>query len=105
MSLPLDVWVMMLFSAAVFFGVSLWLLVYTLRQEERKMRILQEQGALDTHAPAALDDLRAWILAHPDDPAAETARARYRECAEALRSTDEHFYAWSDADIRALEDL
>jgi hypothetical protein len=105
MSLPLDVWAMMLFSAAVFFGVSLWLLVYTLRQEERKMRILQEQQALDTHAPAALDDLRAWIAAHPGDPAVETARARYRECVEALRSTDEHFYDWRDADIRALDDL
>jgi hypothetical protein len=33
--LPFDVWAMMIFSALVFFGVSIWVLVYTLIQEER----------------------------------------------------------------------
>lgn len=102
MSLPLDVWAMMLFSALAFFGTSISLLMYTLHQEERKMELLQEQDALDTHSPAALDDLRAWIDAHPADPDVKTAQNAYRNCVQALRSTDRHFYDWSDAEIEAL---
>lgn len=98
-ALPLDVWIMMLFSVAVFFGISLWMLVYTLRQEERKMRILKEQDGLDTYPPAALHDLRTWIDTHPDDPDVETAQTRYCACIEALRSSNDHFYAWRDADL------
>ncbi|PSQ95791.1 MAG: hypothetical protein BRD55_09180 [Bacteroidetes bacterium SW_9_63_38] len=101
-ALPLDVWIMMLFSAAVFFGGSLWMLIYTLRQEDRKLRILREHGALDTYAPAALRDLRAWIEAHPNDLDVDTARRRYDECVEALRSTDEHVYDWSEADLNQI---
>ena len=102
-ALPLDVWVMMLFSAAVFFGISLWMLVYTLRQEERKLRILRDEDALDTYAPAALRELRAWIEVHPDDPDLETARTRYDECVEALRTSDTHVYDWSTADLEEFD--
>jgi hypothetical protein len=94
---------MMLFSAAVFFGISLWMLVYTLRQEERKLRILRDEDALDTYAPAALRELRAWIDTHPDDPDGETARTRYDECVEALRTTDTHVHDWSAADLEEFD--
>jgi len=105
MSLPFDVWAMMIFSILAFFGVSLWTLVLTLRQEDRKMEILRSEDALDTHSPAALRDLHRWIEAHPEDPDAEAARAVYRECLEALRSTERHVYDWSEADIQSLERL
>jgi hypothetical protein len=105
MSLPFDVWAMMIFSILAFFGVSLWTLVLTLRQEDRKMEILRSEDALDTHSPAALRDLRRWIEAHPDDPDADEARAIYHECLEALRSTDRHVYDWSEAEIQSLERL
>lgn len=101
-TLPLDVWVMMLFSAAVFFGGSLWMLVSSLRQEERKMRILEEEHTLDPYSPAALRDLRAWIDAHPDDPDIERARTRYRECVDALQQADRHVYDWTAADLSSL---
>lgn len=105
MSLPFDVWAMMIFSILAFFGVSLWTLVLTLRQEDRKMEILRSENALDTHSPAALRDLRRWIEAHPDDPDADEARAVYHECLEALRSTERHVYDWSEAEIQSLERL
>jgi len=101
-ALPPDVWIMMLFSATVFFGGSLWMLVYTLRQEERKMRILNQEHAVDTYSPAALRDLRAWMEAHPNDPDVERARARHRECVDALRSADRHVYDWDPNEIDAL---
>jgi hypothetical protein len=104
-TLPADVWAMMIFSALVFFGVSLWALIYTLRQEERKMELLQSEPTIDTHSPAALRDLRAWIDAHPDDPDADAARETYRECVDALRTADRHVYAWTAADLEALDDL
>jgi hypothetical protein len=105
LSLPLDVWIMMLFSILAFFGVSLWMLIYSLRQEERKMEILETEGQIDTHPPQALNELRTWIQDHPHDPDVEMAREIYRECVEALQSTDRHFYDWSNADVERLESL
>jgi len=107
LGMPLDVWAMMLFSIAVFFGVSIWALIYSLIQEERKMEILNEEGALDTYSPRALRDLRVWLRAHPDPdaPAVVAGRQAHRECVEALRSTDRHFYEWTEAEIEQLERL
>ncbi len=105
LGLPLDVWAMMLFSIAVFFGTSIWALTYSLLQEERKMRILEEEGALDTYSPRAVRDLKAWLQAHPrsDAPAVKEGRQAYRECIEALRSTNRHFYDWTQEEIDQLE--
>jgi hypothetical protein len=104
-ALPPDVWAMMIFSVLVFFGVSICALVFTLRQEEQKMEILRAEDELDTHSPRALADLRAWIEAHPTDADVEGARATYRDCVDALRSTERHFYDWSVEDIDRLEPL
>lgn len=103
--LPLDVWAVMIFSILIFFGVSIWMLVYSLREEERKMDILTSEEAIDTHSPTALRELRSWIEAHPDDPDLEDAKATYRECADAVQSTNRHFYDWSSDDIAQLEPL
>ncbi|MFO8098078.1 MAG: hypothetical protein R6T83_00470 [Salinibacter sp.] len=102
LGLPLDVWAMMLFSIVVFFGTSTWAMVYSIVQEERKMRILRDEGALDTHSPRALQDLSAWLEAHSESGTADAVEARraYDACVDALRSTDRHFYNWSDEDLR-----
>lgn len=103
--LPPDVWAMMIFTILVFFGVATWALVYSLRQEEEKMQILRAEGTLDTHSPAALRDLRAWIESHPGDPDVDEAREVHDECVEILKTTNRHFYEWSEADIHALRQL
>ena len=41
LGLPLDVWATMLFCILAFFGASIWVLVYTLRQEETKLALFQ----------------------------------------------------------------
>ena len=105
MSLPADVWVMMIFSILAFFGVSIWALVYTLRQEEQKMIILSSEKSIDTHSPRALRELKQWIDANADDPDIEVARDTYRECVDAVRSTDQHFHDWTKAEIDELETL
>jgi hypothetical protein len=96
---------MMIFSILVFFGVSIFVLVYSLLQEEEKMQILRSQDTLDTFSPQALDDLRAWIEAHPTDPAGDAARDAYRECVDALGAANQHFYDWTDEEIRQLDAL
>lgn len=104
-SLPLDVWVMMAFSIVAFFGVSIYTLLYTLRQEERKLQILRSEDDIDTHSSAALRDLYAWINAHPDDPDVEEARQTYQHCVDVLRTTNQHVYHWSEDEIDDLPSL
>jgi hypothetical protein len=107
LGLSLDVWVTMLFCVVAFFGVSIWVLVYTLRQEEKKLALFKTEGDLDTYSPRALRDLRRWIEAQPDlhDPEVEEAKALYNNCVETLKTTDRHFYEWSASEIERLDPL
>lgn len=107
LGLSLDVWATMIFCVLAFFGVTAWTLIYTLRQEEKKLALFKTEGDLDPYSPRALRDLRAWIEAHPnpDAPDVESARAAYNDCVETLRTTERHFYAWSEREIEHLETL
>ncbi|MFB6273145.1 MAG: hypothetical protein ABEL51_09660 [Salinibacter sp.] len=107
LGLSLDVWATMLFCVVAFFGVSIWALVYTLRQEEKKLALLEAEGGIDAYSPEALRELRAWIEAHPDPNAPDVQKAReyYNDCVDTLRTTDRHFYAWSPSDIERLDTL
>jgi len=107
LGLSLDVWATMIFCVLAFFGVSIWALVYTLREEDKKLALLKTESDLDTYSPAALSDLRRWIESHPDPTHrdVEAARAAYNDCVNTLRTTDRHFYAWSSAEIDRLDTL
>jgi hypothetical protein len=107
LGLTLDVWATMLFCVFAFFGVAIWALVYTLRQEEKKLALFETAGDLDTYSPRALRDLRRWIEAHPNPHAldVEEARSLYNDCVETLKTTDRHFYRWSEAEIERLDTL
>lgn len=107
LGLSLDVWATMIFCVVAFFGVTLWILVYTLRQEDKKLALFKTEGDLDTYSPRALRDLRAWIEAHPnpDAPDVQEARAAHNDCVETLKTTDRHFYAWAEEDIEQLDTL
>lgn len=102
-----DVWATMTFCVVAFFGVTLWILVYTLRQEDKKLALFKTEGDLDTYSPQALRDLRAWIEAHPnpDAPDVQEARAAHNDCVETLKTTDQHFYGWTNEDIEELSTL
>ena len=107
LGLSLDVWATMLFCIVAFFGVSIWVLIYTLRQEDTKLALFETEGDLDSYSPKALHDLRRWIESHPDPthPDVESARALYNDCVETLKSTHRHFYSWSDADIEGFDTI
>lgn len=107
LGLSFDVWATMIFCVLAFFGVSIWVLVYTLWQEEKKLALFETEGDLDTYSPRALRDLRRWIEAHParNDPDVDEARALYNDCVETLKTTDRHFYEWSASEIERLDTL
>ncbi|ELY92512.1 hypothetical protein C483_07814 [Natrialba hulunbeirensis JCM 10989] len=105
MPLPAEVLGMLAFTLLAFWGISLWALTRTLRQESRKVEILKHQDRMDTYSPRALADLREWVETNPNDPLADRAREQYNECVDVLTQTDRHFYDWSDTEIEQLERL
>jgi ABC-type nickel/cobalt efflux system permease component RcnA len=105
MALSAAAWVVMIGSIALLWVPALWALFRTLRDEDRKLELLDEQGAIDTYSPEALAELRDWIRAHPDDEYAPEARERYNDCVETLRTIDEPFYDWSESEIEDLETI
>lgn len=105
MTLSAAAWVVLIGSIVLLWVPSLWALVRTLRDEDRKLDLLDEQGHVDTYSPRALAELREWIRTNPDDEYAPEARERYNDCVETLRAIDEPFYEWSDEEIADLETL
>ncbi|MDG5817332.1 hypothetical protein [Natronococcus sp. A-GB7] len=105
MDLTTDVLAMLVFTLLSFWGVATAALVLTLRQESRKVEILEHQDQMDTYSPTALAELREWIEKNPDDPLVEEARSQYNECVKALKETDNHFYDWDRTAIESLEQL
>lgn len=103
MALSAAVWLVMLGAIGVLWLPASWALYRTLRDEERKLALFDDQGEIETYSPRGLTELRDWIQSHPDDEYAPEARARYNDCVETLREIDEPFYDWSDAEIEELE--
>lgn len=105
MALSIEVLAMLSFTLLAFWGVASWALVKTLRQEGRKVEMLEDQDKLDTYSPEALAELREWIKKNPEDPVVDRARRQYNDCVDALEQTDHYFYDWSDREIENLERL
>lgn len=103
MALSAVAWAMMVLSIVLLPGVAIVILVRSLRSEERKLELLDEQGQIDSYSPRALRELREWIEANPDDPYAAEARERYNECVSTLREIDEPYYDWSEEEIEELK--
>ncbi|WP_121741862.1 hypothetical protein [Natronorubrum halophilum] len=101
--LSIEVLGMLIFTLLAFWGVALWALVRTLRQEGRKVELLSHQDRVDTYSPKALAELREWVEDNRDDPLVDEVRERHNECVEVLETTDRHYYNWSDAEIERLE--
>lgn len=105
MALTIEVMGMLVFTLAAFWGIASWALIRTLRQESRKVEILEHQDRMDTYSPKALAELREWVVSNPDDPLVEEVREQYNECVEVLKETDRRYYDWSDEQIESLERL
>ncbi|WP_331235852.1 hypothetical protein [Natronorarus salvus] len=100
-----ETWIGIGVAIVAFWGIASWAMIRTLRQEERKTAILDEQRRMDTYSPKALSELREWIEANPEDPYVEDAKHKHNECVRNLRETDRQFYDWSEVEIERLEPL
>ena len=100
-----EAWIGMIIAIVAFFGIGGWSLIRTLRQDDRKMKLIDKQERIETYSPKALEDLRTWIENNPGDPYADDAKAKYNDCVEALKEQPEQFYDWSDQEIESLEKL
>jgi hypothetical protein len=105
MALSMGAWVVMLGVIVVLWGTAVWALTRSLRDEDEKLELLNEQGEIDTYSPRSMAELREWIQANPGNKHASKARSRYNECVETLERIDKTFYDWSRAEIDALEKL
>ena len=104
-AMTLETWIGLGIAIILFWGVATWALIRTLRQEERKVQILERQDRMDDYSPKALNDLREWIENNPEDPLVEDARRRYNETVETLKSVDDRYYDWSDDEVESLETI
>ena len=105
MALSLTTWVVMVAIIGILWGGATLTIRRSMRDEDHKLELINQQGKIDTYSPRALADLREWIENNPDDPYAEEARARYNDCVETLQEIDEPFYDWNDDEIASLETL
>lgn len=105
MALSTVAWITMILAILALPGVASVILIKSLRTEERKLRLLKDQGTIDSYPPRALRELREWAQANPNDPYAPEARQRYNECVRSLREIDEPYYDWSDEEIAELETI
>lgn len=95
----------MIVLVGVLWGVATWALYRSLRDEEQKHMLLEEQDEIDTYSPKELAELKDWIQANPSDESVEEARQRYNECIENPQRIDKTFYNWDDHDIESLEKI
>lgn len=103
--LSLETWIGMIIAIIAFWGIAVWALIKTLGQEDQKVELLENQERIETYSPKALQDLREWIEANPNDPLAEEAKEAYNECVETLKEQDDRFYDWSEEKVENLETL
>ncbi|ALM51927.1 hypothetical protein [Halomonas huangheensis] len=89
--------VVMVASIIALWGVAILALVYSMRQEDRKLVLLQEQGDFEPFSPAAQRDIEDWIRRHPEGQDADEMRELLDAQQRSLQRNSRQFYLWPDA--------
>lgn len=84
--------IVMVASIAALWGVASIALVYSMRQEDRKLVLLQEQGDFEPFSPAAQRDIEEWLVRHPEGEQAQEMRELLELQQQARRKNSRHFY-------------
>ena len=98
-------WIVMLLSIAALWGTTAWAMRRSLRLEDRKLKLIERQGEIDSYSPQALAELKRWIEDHPADEYTVEAKRRYNECVDVLQRIEHTFYDWDRAEIQHLHRL
>jgi len=86
--------VVMLGSIAALWGVAIITLVHSMRQEERKLSLIEVQGGFEPFSPRAVTDIKNWLASHPDDVRALEMRELLHQQQHALQQNAQTFYGW-----------
>ncbi|GEN24384.1 hypothetical protein [Halomonas cupida] len=89
--------VVMVASIIALWGVASLALVYSMRQEDRKLMLLKEQGDFEPFSPAAQRDIEDWLRRHPDGPEADEMRELLEWQHRSLTQNARRFHRWPDA--------
>lgn len=86
--------VVMVASILALWGVAIIALIVSMRREDRKLALLQEQGDFEPFSPAAQRDIQAWLDRHGDGEQAREMRDLLDLQQRALQANSQHFYHW-----------
>lgn len=94
--------IVMLASIVALWGVAIWALVYTLRQEERKQALIASQGGFECYSPRAFRDLERFLEKSSTSEAhlREFQESR-REQLDSLQKYEARLYHWRPTDLPA----
>ncbi|WP_227369464.1 hypothetical protein [Halomonas sp. M20] len=88
--------IVMIACIIALWGVASTALVYSMRQEERKLTLLETQKSFEPLSPRAMRDLEGWLAHHPEGEQAEEMRELLDTQQRALQDNPRHFYDWRD---------
>nr|WP_298411161.1 hypothetical protein [uncultured Halomonas sp.] len=88
--------IVMIVCIIALWGVAGTALVYSMRQEERKLTLLKTQKSFEPLSPQAMRDLEAWLARHPEGEQAREMRELLDTQHRALRDNSQYFYDWRD---------
>ncbi len=95
--MSLSAFIVMVASMVVLWGVAVLALLYSMREEDRKLTLLQQQGGFEPFSPAAQRDIEGWLSNHPDGESAREMRELLELQRQALRDNPRHFHDWPTA--------
>ncbi|WP_148252140.1 hypothetical protein [Aidingimonas lacisalsi] len=90
--------IVMTASIIALWGVATVALSYSLRQEERKLALIQSQGDFEPLSPRAQRDLETWLARHPEEEPAREVRELLELQQQAMQHNPQRFYDWSTID-------
>ena len=88
--------IVMVLSMIALWGVATSALVYSMRKEDEKLKLVQLQKGFEPFSPQAQLDLEQWLQHHPHSEHAPEMRELLAFQQEALQKYPEHFYDWSE---------
>ncbi|SDM24498.1 hypothetical protein SAMN05661010_03752 [Modicisalibacter muralis] len=91
--------IIMLVAITMIWGIATLALIHTMRQESRKLELLQVQGGFEPFSPTAQQDIEGWLARHPSGESAHEMRELLEFQHRSLRDNPRRFYHWPNPDI------
>ena len=94
--MSIDAIIVMVMSMFALWGVATTALVYSMRKEDYKLKLIQKQRGFEPFCPAAQNDIETWLEHNCNNEHADEMRELLAMQQQALQKYPEHFYDWLD---------